>query len=271
MSNSEVLARLAQLEAQHIAAAAKIARLEDALAAALHSGSPACDARASGEVETTGPDGAPPPVALPTAALSAPAVSDTRTSALPKEKPLAAKRVRSPSAPPRCRAATPPPPTLPPAVKAEHAESELESLLRHYTLDKVSISAGEAQEVMATRGGFSRDRFAVRELCRLDLPCYARQGYSAHLAHLLSSGQRPAATALLRAIRQHELGGGGAAPEAGFFGRGRGAAPVVDLAGEEEVEVLEKERVEMDLTGEEETAEGAEAAPPPSPPVKLED
>ena len=111
----------------------------------------------------------------------------------------------------RCRESTPPPPALPPAVKAERAESEFESLLRHYTLDKVSISAGEAQEVMATRGGFSRDRFAVRELCRLDLPCYARQGYSAHLAHLLSSGQRPAATALLRAIRQHELGGGGAA------------------------------------------------------------
>jgi hypothetical protein len=160
-------------------------------------------------------------------------------------------------------------------VKAEQAESEFESLLRYYAHDKVQISGGEAQQVMATRGGFSRARFPVRELCRLDLPCYSRLGYSAALAHLLRSGQRAAAAALLRAIREHERGAGGAAPpEPAFFGRGLCAAPLVDLAGEEEVQVLACERVEMmDLTGGCEEEEGGgvgggEARP--WPPIKLE-
>ena len=160
-------------------------------------------------------------------------------------------------------------------MKAEQAESEFVSLLRHYAQDKVQISGGEAQQVMATRGGFSRDRFAVRQLCRLDLPCYSRLGYSAALAHLLRTGQRAAAAALLRAIREHERGAGGAAPpEPAFFGHGLGAAPVVDLAEEEEVVVLPAhERVEMvDLTGCKEEEEGsASGEAQPWPPIKLEE
>ena len=259
-----VLARLAQLEDQLGAANAKIARLEGTVTALEHAGSGAADVQRG----------------------SAAAVPSASASVLPAaEKTQAVKRARSPYPAPSLRAATPPPPAsspsaapsrsaaaatppppaLPPAVKAEEAESEFESLLRHYTLDKVSIRAGEAQQVMATRGGFSRDRFAVRELCRLDLPCYRRQGYSAHLAHLLSSGQRPAAAALLRAIRQHELGGGGAAPEAGFFGRGRGAAPLVGLVGEEEVVVLEAARPVLVIQLDADDGVAALVAPAPVP------
>ena len=159
MAGSDVLARLAQLEAQLSAATAKIAQLEDALAAAPHGGGAACGADASGEEGEEERDALPSSNALLSAApeLSHP---DMRPPVLPMKKPQSAKRGRSASPPPRRRAATPPPPALPSAVKAEHAESELESLLRHYTVDKVSVSAGEAQQVMATRGGFSRARFA---------------------------------------------------------------------------------------------------------------
>ena len=117
----------------------------------------------------------------------------------PDESPAAA----------RWRASTPPPPSIP--VEAP-AESEFESLLRYFTLELVHTSVGAR--------------------CRLDLPCYARLGYSAHLAHLLSSGQQPEAARLLRAIRKHELGGGGvAAPDSALFGSMPGDAAMEGQVG----------------------------------------
>ena len=125
----------------------------------------------------------------------------------PNESPPAAAAA---PATPRWRASTPPPPSIP--VDETLAESEFESLLRYFTLELVHTSVGARS--------------------RLDLPCYARLGYSAHIAHLLSSGQQPEAARLLRAIREHELGGGGvAAPDSTLFGGMPGAAPVEGQAG----------------------------------------
>ena len=95
------------------------------------------------------------------------------------------------------------------------------------------------------------------------MPTTRRPKYVAATSHGAPPTAHTATVALYR---------NGAPPEPAFFGRGTGAAPLVDLAGEEEVQVLARERVEMmDLTGggeEEEGGGGGEARP--WPPIKLE-